>query len=165
MHRVTACKVEEDYKLWLRFDDGLEGSVFLGNLLEIGAFKLWRDVREFEKVSVDPETATFKVTIEVADPTARLKPGMFARLGIVYERREQALQIPRTAIVDNEDGPTVFVVEDNKAQQRPIRVGLANAGFVEVTAGLKGEEQVVIVGQSGLKSGNAVRVVQLEAAP
>jgi len=58
MHRVTDCKAEEDYKLWLRFEDGLEGSVFLGNLLEIGAFKLWRDVREFEKVSVDPESAT-----------------------------------------------------------------------------------------------------------
>ena len=58
MHRVTACKAEDDYKLWIRFDDGLEGSVFLGNLLEIGAFKLWRDVREFEKVSVDPESAT-----------------------------------------------------------------------------------------------------------
>jgi hypothetical protein len=52
MHRITACKAEDDYKLWLRFDDGLEGSVFLGNLLEIGAFQLWRDVREFEKVSV-----------------------------------------------------------------------------------------------------------------
>src|SRR5207302_10954195 len=58
MHRITACKAEEDYKLWLRFEDGLEGSVFLGNLLEIGAFQLWRDVREFEKVSVDPHTAT-----------------------------------------------------------------------------------------------------------
>ena len=58
MHRVTECKAEEDYKLWLRFEDGLEGSVFLGNLLEIGAFKLWSDVREFEKVTVDPETAT-----------------------------------------------------------------------------------------------------------
>jgi hypothetical protein len=56
--RITACKAEEDYKLWLRFEDGLEGSVFLGNLLEIGAFQLWRDVREFEKVSVDPDTAT-----------------------------------------------------------------------------------------------------------
>ena len=56
--RITACKAEDDYKLWLRFEDGLEGSVFLGNLLEIGAFQLWRDVREFEKVSVDPETAT-----------------------------------------------------------------------------------------------------------
>ena len=49
--RITACKAEEDYKLWLRFEDGLEGRVFLGNLLEIGAFQLWRDVREFEKVS------------------------------------------------------------------------------------------------------------------
>jgi membrane fusion protein (multidrug efflux system) len=114
--------------------------------------------------TVDPETATFKATIEVADPSAQLKPGMFARVGIVYERREQALQIPRTAIVDNEDGPTVFVVEKDKADQRPIRVGLANAGFVEVIAGLEGNEQVVVVGQGGLKSGNAVRVVQLEAA-
>ena len=58
LHRVTACKAEDDYRLWLKFDNGLEGSVFLGNLLEIGAFKLWRDVREFEKESVDPETAT-----------------------------------------------------------------------------------------------------------
>lgn len=58
MHRVTACKAEEDYRLWIRFEDGLEGSVSLGNLLEIGAFKLWRDAREFEKVSVDPATST-----------------------------------------------------------------------------------------------------------
>lgn len=58
MHRVTACKAEEDYKLYIKFDDGLEGSVFLGNLIEVGAFKLWRDVREFEKVSVDPESGT-----------------------------------------------------------------------------------------------------------
>lgn len=58
MRRITECKAEDDYRLWLRFDDGLEGSVSLGNLLEIGAFKLWRDVREFEKVRVDPDTAT-----------------------------------------------------------------------------------------------------------
>jgi len=58
VHRVTECRASRDYTLWLKFDDGQEGSVFLGNLLEIGAFKLWRDVREFEKVSVDPETAT-----------------------------------------------------------------------------------------------------------
>jgi len=58
MGKLTEFRADSDYSLWLRFDDGLEGSVFLGNLLEIGAFKLWRDVREFEKVSVDPESAT-----------------------------------------------------------------------------------------------------------
>ena len=66
--RITACKAEEDYKLWLRFEDGLEGSVFLGNLLEIGAFQLWRDAREFQKVSVDPETAKDRVVFEKLTP-------------------------------------------------------------------------------------------------
>ena len=54
----------------------------------------------------------------------------------------------------------MFVVEGGKAQQRHITVGLTNDGLVEVTTGLKGEEQVVVVGQGGLKSGNAVRVVE-----
>ena len=88
---------------------------------------------------------------------------MFARIGIIYERRDQALQIPRTAIVDDEGQASVFVVENGKAQQRHITVGLTNDGLVEVTTGLKGEEQVVVVGQGGLKSGNAVRVVELES--
>jgi len=112
---------------------------------------------------VDPSTATFKTTIEIDDPSNQLKPGMFARVGIVYERRQNALQIPRTAIVDEEGRPTVFIVEAGKAQQKPIQVGLSSAGYVEVTAGLAGAEQVVVVGQGALKSGNTVRVVQLEA--
>ncbi len=113
---------------------------------------------------VDPATATFKVTVEVDDPTERLKPGMFARIGIVYERREGALQIPRNAIVDEEGQPTVFIVDQGKALQRPIGVGLSNAGYVEVVSGLGGAEQVVVVGQGALKTGNPVRVVSLETA-
>jgi Protein of unknown function (DUF2442) len=56
--RITACKPEKDYTLWLCFDDGRQGRVYLGNLLEIGSFKLWRDPREFEKVMIDPDAAT-----------------------------------------------------------------------------------------------------------
>ena len=37
MRKLTEFRADSDYSLWLRFDDGLEGSVFLGNLLEIGA--------------------------------------------------------------------------------------------------------------------------------
>ncbi|MGH8313641.1 MAG: efflux RND transporter periplasmic adaptor subunit, partial [Steroidobacterales bacterium] len=104
----------------------------------------------------------FKITVEVNDPTSKLKPGMFARVGVVYERRANALQIPRTAIVDNDGQATVFVVNKDKAEQRDIKTGLANAGFIEVTAGVKAGDQVVVVGQNGLKSGNLVRVVSLE---
>jgi membrane fusion protein (multidrug efflux system) len=112
--------------------------------------------------TVDAATATFKVTLEVNDPKGDLKPGMFSRVAIVFERRADALTIPRIALLDTDGASNVFVVAGGKAEQRAIKTGLSNAGKVEVTEGLKGGEQVVIVGQNGLKDGNPVRVVTLE---
>jgi membrane fusion protein, multidrug efflux system len=111
---------------------------------------------------VDAATATFKVTLEVDDPKGDLKPGMFARVGIVFERRADTLTIPRVALLDSDGSSNVFVVSSGKAEQRAIKTGLANAGRVEVIQGLEGAEQVVVVGQNGLKDGNPVRVVTLE---
>jgi membrane fusion protein (multidrug efflux system) len=113
--------------------------------------------------TVDPKTGTFRARVEVQDPTARLKPGMFARVSIVYERRENALQLPRSAIVDADGTQSVFVVADGKAAQTPVQTGLANNGWIEITGGLKGDEQVVVVGQGGLKTGTAVKVVDTTA--
>jgi len=109
--------------------------------------------------TVDPQTGTFRAEIEVPDSTRRLKPGMFARVNVVYERRDNALQLPRSAILDAEGDQSVFIVVSGKAQQRRIETGLVNNGWVEVVKGLKGDEQVVVVGQAGLKSGTAVKVV------
>jgi len=58
MRKLTEARAGSDYSLWLRFDDGLEGSVFLGNLLEISAFKLWRDRDQFRRVAIDPAAMT-----------------------------------------------------------------------------------------------------------
>ena len=112
--------------------------------------------------TVDATTATFKVTLEVNDPKGDLKPGMFSRVGIVFERRGDALTIPRIALLDTDGSSNVFVVAKGKAEQRTIKTGLSNAGKIEVTEGLTGTEQVVVVGQNGLKDGNPVRVVSLE---
>ena len=112
--------------------------------------------------TVDAATATFKVTLEVNDPKGDLKPGMFSRVGIVFERRSETLTIPRIALLDTDGTSNVFVVSNGKAEQRAIKTGLSNAGKVEVTDGLTGAEQVVVVGQNGLKDGNPVRVVTLE---
>ncbi|MBK6599211.1 MAG: efflux RND transporter periplasmic adaptor subunit [Proteobacteria bacterium] len=112
--------------------------------------------------TVDAATATFKVTLEVDDPSGELKPGMFARVGIVFDRRADALTIPRAALVENDDVRSVFIVAADKARQRTLTTGLTNGGDIEVLAGLDGSEQVVTVGQNGLKDGNAVRVVTLD---
>jgi hypothetical protein len=57
VHKVTRCRASRDYRLWLAFDDGLEGSVFLGDLLEISAFGAWRDVEQFCRAAPDPASA------------------------------------------------------------------------------------------------------------
>jgi hypothetical protein len=67
---VEDCRAETDYSLWLLFDDGLEGRVYLGDLVEIGDFSAWRDVERFLEVSVDPDTGAVQW-----DGGIRLDPG------------------------------------------------------------------------------------------
>ena len=114
---------------------------------------------------VDRATATFPVKIEISDEDGLLRTGMFARVAIVYERRPDAVQIPRSALLDSDGPPTVFVVEGAKAVERPLELGLSNGGFVEVLSGLGRDEKVVVVGQGALKAGTEVRVVNEPATP
>ncbi|CAN5322230.1 efflux RND transporter periplasmic adaptor subunit [soil metagenome] len=115
--------------------------------------------------SVDPATGTFKVTVEIEDPEQELKPGMFSRISIVYETRPDALLIPRVALVDDDTSAAVFVIEEGIAHRRTVRTGLVQGGRVEVLEGLDGEEEVVVIGQNGLRDGSRVEVVSDQAAP
>lgn len=108
---------------------------------------------------VDPRSGTFKVTIEVADESARLKPGMFGRVHIVYERHAEAILIPRSAILEEAGEEIAFVVEDGKAKRKVIQSGFSQAGQVEILAGLMDSDKVVLVGQTGLKDAAKVLVV------
>jgi membrane fusion protein (multidrug efflux system) len=108
---------------------------------------------------VDPQTGTFKITIEVSDPTRRLKPGMFGRIDIVYDSREMVLQIPRAAVIEERGESAVFVVRDDKAERRVIQTGYTQGGNVEVIDGLDDSDEIVIVGQTNLKEGSTVSVI------
>ena len=108
---------------------------------------------------VDPITGTFKITVEVTDPSRRLKPGMFGRISIVHDMHANALQVPRSAIVDDAGTSAVFVVEDDIAHRRPVATGYAQNGFVEITDGLTDGEKIVTIGQAGLKQGAKVTVI------
>ncbi len=108
---------------------------------------------------VDPGTGTFKITVEVSDPSRRLKPGMFGRINIVYDMHAQALQVPRSAIIDEAGETSVFVVEDEKAVRKIIETGYANNGQIEIVAGLTGSEKIVVVGQAGLRDGSKVSII------
>ena len=109
---------------------------------------------------VDPATGTFKVTIEVSDATRRLKPGMFGRISIVSDRRADALQIPRNAIVETDGSPFVYVIAENAAEKRAVETGYVDGTHIEIRGGLEAGEQVVVVGQASLKDGSEVAVIE-----
>lgn len=54
MHTVTECRAESNYTLWLRFDDGLEGRVYLGDLVTTNVFRALSDEESFYRVAIDP---------------------------------------------------------------------------------------------------------------
>jgi len=78
---VEECRAEPDYSLWLVFEDGLEGRVYLGDLVEIKDFSVWRDIDRFLEVSVDPDTGivTWDAGIQL-DPAA-LYRDLVSRIG------------------------------------------------------------------------------------
>ena len=110
---------------------------------------------------VDPETGTFKISIEVSDGSRRLKPGMFGRIGIVFDMRANALQIPRSAIVENAGQSSVFVVSEDVVERRLISTGYAESGRIEVLQGLDDIDEIVVVGQTSLKDGSKISVINV----
>lgn len=116
---------------------------------------------EVSRVSpvVDPKTGTFKITMEITDAERRIKPGMFARMTIVYDRHENALQVPRSAVIEETGVTSVFVVEDDVAVRKAVQTGFSNNGLIEISAGLVDGDRVITVGQIGLKPDAKVTVI------
>lgn len=68
---------------------------------------------------VDAATGTFRVTCEFRDKTERLKSGMFGRLDIVYDHSENALTIPRTALIEEDGETAVYIIEPTLPMASP----------------------------------------------
>lgn len=54
MYKITDVKVLANYNLWVRYSDGIEGTVNLSYLVGKGVFSLWNNYDEFKKVSIGP---------------------------------------------------------------------------------------------------------------
>ena len=81
---------------------------------------------------------------------------MFARFTIAYERHANALLIPSNAVVNEDDETSVYVVTNGAVSRRTVETGIATDGRVEILNGLAGDEEIVVVGHSGLRDGSKV---------
>ncbi len=114
-----------------------------------------------ERISpvVDPTTGTFRATVEVTSD-GTLKPGMFGRVNIVYDVRDNTLLVPVEAVLAEDARTSLFVVVDGEAQRRDVEVGYRNNGSVEIRAGVTEGESVVVTGQASLRDKTKVAIIE-----
>lgn len=110
---------------------------------------------------MDSGSGTFRVTLAF-DSQQVLRAGMFGRFEIMYDRRENVLTIPRTALLDDESEPAVFVVRAEKSIRVPVKLGFTNGEIAEVVSGLKAGDKVITAGKVAVRDGASVAVIAID---
>jgi membrane fusion protein (multidrug efflux system) len=107
---------------------------------------------------IDPATRTMRVKARIPNADGRLRPGLFARTDLGIAKRENVVFVPAEAILQRADGEVVFVVDPgDRARRVVVKTGVQRGGQVEIVAGLKPAEEVVVRGHAALAAGALVR--------
>jgi len=112
---------------------------------------------------VDAGSGTFRVVCTFKGGE-NLSPGMFGRIAIIYDQRDNALTVPRTALLEGEGETAVYVVRENKAVRVPVQVGFINGEIAEIVSGLREGERTITAGKVAVRDGTLVEVIQPQAA-
>jgi membrane fusion protein (multidrug efflux system) len=107
-------------------------------------------------LALDPSTRSLLVEVDLPNPNHELRPGTFAELRLALREIPNALVLPPQAVTTGQKGPTLFVVDHGHARSVPVQTGLTDGKWIEITAGLTGDEDVVVVGKRKLREGSPV---------
>jgi RND family efflux transporter MFP subunit len=102
--------------------------------------------------SVDPNTTTVQVWVQVPNPGEKLKPGGTVRVAIIAETIQNTIVVPASALLNSDEGgPKVMVVtSDSIAHERKVSLGVRQGERVQIVSGVQDGDQVVTSGGLGL---------------
>ena len=125
--------------------DGLPGRSFNGTITRFS-------------YSLDDASKTMLAEIELSNPKLELRPGMYALAKIGLEQKEDAVLIPIDALLVEKANTSVFTIADNKAKKTLVKTGFNDGTNAEVTAGIKLDQPVIVLGKRTLADGQPVQV-------
>jgi RND family efflux transporter MFP subunit len=114
--------------------------------------------------ALQPGTRTLLTEIDVPNPDHDLSPGLYCNVELKIPRKTPSLIVPSEAIVFNRDGLNVAVVENGVARIRRVTVVRDFGTTVEVSAGVKDGDQVILNPPVDLTDGKKVQIRPSPAA-
>lgn len=121
----------------------------------------YRGLVDFADPQVDPQTGTFSVRAEMANPDRILLPGQFTKVKLLLDVREDAVVVPSKALVIEKGGAYIFVVRpDSVVEKRFVETGPEIPdNKVVIERGLSSDERIVVEGYHKLQHGIKVEPV------
>ena len=134
--------------------DAWPGEVFQGSISEIAP-------------TVDPASRTMEVKVNVRNSGSKLKAGMFAKVRIITERKDNIVKIPASAMLSRFGEQYVYVIaadpenqDQSIVKKRNVVPGILIDNVLEILSGLAPDEELVVRGQTLLEDGAHVNIIE-----
>ena len=109
--------------------------------------------------TLDPRNRRIFAKAWIDNEDRRLAPGLFANVDLQVRRVESAMVVPESAIALDNQGPYVWMVdEEDRVQRLPVEIGLRERGIVEVVQGLPPGTRIVSAGTHKVTEGVQVEI-------
>jgi HlyD family secretion protein len=110
--------------------------------------------------ALDPNSTTVEVWVQAKNPGQLLKPGTSVQLSMLAKTIPDALVIPAASLLTAEDGTTTVMLagSDNRAHQKPVKVGVRQGDDVQIVEGVQATDRVVASGAYGLPDNTQIRI-------
>jgi len=108
---------------------------------------------------IDPNGRAVLLRARVENPEKGLRPGMFARVNLVLERRDDAILLPETAVFPMGLKRFVYKAVDGKAVRAEVETGMRREGKVEIRKGVGLEDLIVLEGHFKVQDGRPLTPV------
>lgn len=110
---------------------------------------------------IDASTRTLKIRATTPNPNGKMLPGQFVTIQLVMEHLPKAIMVPTEAVVPQQDGNKVFVLENGKAKDVRVSAGERTEYTLEILSGLKMGDTVLTTGILQLRKGMSVNVTRI----
>lgn len=110
--------------------------------------------------AINPDTRNFKGTLTINNPDLKLRPGSYVKAEVITREKDSVIVIPKDLLVTGQRGKSVFIVNNNTAEERRVTTGLENPREVEVLTGLSVNDRIVTEGFETLGNRSKVKIIR-----
>ncbi|WP_051688081.1 efflux RND transporter periplasmic adaptor subunit [Desulfofalx alkaliphila] len=147
----------------LNLSENLVGKIAVGQKVDVYINALGKTV-EGKIKSIAPQadnmTRAFPVEIEIPNADGDILAGMVAKLQLSVGQAKDTVVVPTEAVLEHNGQHRVFVVEDDLAQLREVKVGISNQEKTQILSGIEPNEQVITAGNRLVGDGQKVTIVK-----